>query len=88
MNELAGATSELIAALAVRPEILGQVALAALLAIMLRRRSKTPVKQRQNGSPIFKLMINRITLVMLFLAAATIIREVGFAIVAGIKAGG
>lgn len=88
MNEIADATAQLIEALAVRPEILGQVALCGVLAIMFRRRSNTPAKQRQNGSPVFKLMITRITLVMLFLSAATIIREIGFAIVAGIKAGG
>ena len=82
------AISELILALAVRPEILGNVAIAGVLAIMFRRRAQTPAKHRESGNPVFKLMINRLTQVMLVLAGATVLRELGFILVAAIKAGG
>ncbi len=85
---MAEAISELILALAVRPEILGNVAISGVLAIMFRRRSQTPAKHRESGNPVFKLMINRLTLVMLVFASATVIREIGFAIVAAIQTGG
>lgn len=67
---------EVIRALAVRPELLAIIVLAVVLTVMLRRRAKTPKKQRQNGSPLFKLVISRVTLVMLVLSAVTFTRVV------------
>ena len=69
------AAIELIHALAIRPELLTVATLAAVLAYILRRRGKTPAAQRKNGSPIFQLVVNRLTTVMCVLAAVTVIRE-------------
>ena len=77
MNE---AVIEVIKALAIRPELLTVTVLAVVLALMLRRRTKLSVKARKNGTPIFELVINRLTLVMFLLVGVTIIRELASAI--------
>ena len=54
-----------IEALAVRPELLTVTVLAVCLVVMTRRRARLPSKQRENGSPVFMVLIKRMTLAMI-----------------------
>ena len=67
---------EAVHALAIRPELLTVGVLAVVLTVILRRRAKVPSAQKKNGTPIFTLVVNRLTTVMCVLAAVTVIREV------------
>lgn len=79
---------ELIHALAIRPELLAMIALSVVIALMMRRRSKLTAAQRKNGSPMFKMIIDRFTHLMYGLAAVTGIREVANLIMAYNQSGG
>ena len=80
------ALTRAINALAVRPELLTIAVLAVVIALMLRRRSTLSPAKVKNGSPVFKLVINRLTWVMFLLTGAVIIREIAAGVVAAIRA--
>lgn len=77
---------EVIHALAIRPELLTIAVLAVVIALMMKRRLGLTAAKAKNGSPVFKLVINRLTWVMFLLVGAAIIREIAVGVVAGIKA--
>ncbi len=69
---------ELIHALAVRPELLAMIAICIIIALMMRRRTKMTAKQKKNGSPMFKMIIDRFTHVMYGLTAIFGLKEIAF----------
>lgn len=83
-----GVIIELIHALAIRPELLAMIALAVVIALMMRRRTKLTAEQKKNGTPMFKMIIDRFTHLMYGLAAVTAIREVANLFIAYNQSGG
>ena len=72
---------ELVKALAVRPELLAICVLAGVLVFLLKRRAGSKKKAR-NGAPIFKLVINRLTQLMMLLVGILVFREMIWGIIA------
>ena len=69
-----------VEALAVRPELLAICVIAGALVFLLKRRAATRKKAR-NGAPIFKMVINRLTQLMLLLGGILALREIVWSII-------